>query len=79
MKTPCKKFCGLDYICYKAEECDSWKNYVFKSKAEREEIMKCPKCYKEMIKKQATKNVFYFECPQCHHEIGKPKEVEVNG
>lgn len=37
--------------------------------------MKCPKCGKDMQKKQATPSVWYFECPNCHYTLGKPEEI----
>lgn len=40
--------------------------------------MKCPKCRKDMEKKKAEGNVWYYECPNCHYTIGKPTEVQTN-
>ena len=37
--------------------------------------MKCPKCRRDMKRKSAPNNVWYYECPNCFYTIGKP-EVE---
>ena len=34
--------------------------------------MKCPKCNREMTKKKAPNNAYYFECSRCLYSIGKP-------
>lgn len=36
--------------------------------------MKCPRCHKEMKRKKARENYYYYECDNCFHNIGKPKE-----
>lgn len=36
--------------------------------------MKCPKCHKDMERKKAKSNEFYYECPNCHYSIGKKDE-----
>lgn len=40
--------------------------------------MKCPRCHKEMTRKKAKSNYYYYECNSCHHNIGKPKPEEEN-
>lgn len=36
--------------------------------------MKCPKCKRNMTRKEAPGNIFYFECDHCGTSIGKPEE-----
>ena len=39
--------------------------------------MKCPKCRKDMQRKESEPGVYYFECPNCHYDVGKVKKKEV--
>ena len=41
--------------------------------------MKCPKCKRDMRRKSAPNNVWYYECPNCFYTIGKPTEEVNNG
>ena len=38
--------------------------------------MKCPKCHRNMARKQAPGNIFYFECDHCGTSIAKPDFVQ---
>lgn len=38
--------------------------------------MKCPKCHRNMTRKQAPGNIYYFECDHCGTSIGKPDFVQ---
>ena len=40
--------------------------------------MKCPKCRRDMKRKSAPNNVWYYECPNCFYTIGKPTEEVTN-
>lgn len=76
MKAPCSKYCIKDIVCRHAEQCNLWREYVRKSKEEREEKeMKCTECHQNMELKENKPGEYYYECPNCHHTVGKPKEV----
>ena len=38
--------------------------------------MKCPKCRRNMTRKEAPGHIFYFECDHCGTNIGKPQQEE---
>ena len=80
MKAPCSTVCKKDIVCKIADYCPHWREYITKLREERRcATMKCPKCRKEMQRKEAAQGVYYYECPSCHHELGKPREADSNG
>lgn len=80
MKAPCKIICRIDILCKLADYCPYWRAYIHALKEARgESVMKCPKCHRNMERKEAPNNVYYYECPSCHYDVGKPKEAEENG
>lgn len=72
---PCRSQCENVGRCRKLETCDAWKMFKKELELEREgKKMKCPKCHRDMKRKEYRKGVYFFECPNCHHTVGKPKE-----
>ena len=77
MIAPCKTRCMKDSRCRGISTCDAWKMFKRELELEREgKLMKCPKCHRDMIRKQSYPGVYYFECTNCHHAVGKPKEKD---